>query len=49
MLGGRNPWWETKVEIYVHQESLEKGKRMRMEALTKESLDASFHGRLLKA
>jgi hypothetical protein len=40
---------ERLIHLYVHQESLEKGKRMRMEALGEESLGASFHGGLMKA
>jgi hypothetical protein len=37
------------IHLYVHQESWEKGKRMRMEALVEGSLGASFHGGLMEA
>jgi hypothetical protein len=37
------------IHLYVHQESLEKGKRTRMEALGEESSGASIHGGAMTA
>jgi hypothetical protein len=46
---GRKGQGEAHFHLFVHQESLEKVKRMGMEALGEESLGASFHGGLMKA
>jgi hypothetical protein len=37
------------IHLHVHQESLEKGKRMRMEALGEESLGAYIYGGAMTA
>jgi hypothetical protein len=37
------------IHLYVHQRSLEKGKRMRTEAKGEESLGAHVHGGLMDA
>jgi hypothetical protein len=40
---------ERLIHLCVHQESWEKGKRMRMEAIVEGSLGASFPGGLMEA
>jgi hypothetical protein len=37
------------IPLFVHQESWERSKRMRMEALDEGILGTSFHGRLMEA